>query len=471
MKKLLFSILLSSSAVMAQTAPFNSIETKASVQVTVIQSDAISYTIEGSESDKKNIKTEIKDGKLIITNEGEVSDDARVKVNIKDLNYVSVSGTGDLETEGMINTPQIEIRVSGAGDAALNVTSKNVKVQVSGAGDLKLTGTADNFNANVSGAGDLKAADLETKNSFVISTGAGDAKVNVKDTIDAKVSGAGSIIYKGDPAERQVTISGAGSVRQSGDNEEEISIDATITGSDTTRIKWKGKKLIIIENKDSTSTSRKNKSSKPEKKKVWAGLELGVNGYFNSAGTLRTPFTAPFLDLDYKKSYVFNLNFLEHSFRIHRNYVMFTTGMGIQFNRYAFDKNYTLVPGIDTLKGSITGIDFKKNLLKTNYLTAPLLLQFNTSQKAKKSFHLATGVVLGYNFATFSKQVYETGGEKYKIKVHDDYQVNPFKADATVRLGYGNFNVFATYSLNPLFDKQVAPELYPFTLGIRLIGL
>ena len=49
----------------------------------------------------------------------------------------------------------------------------------------------------VSGAGDLKAADFEVDKVTANVSGAGDAKVNVKQSITANVSGAGSVIYTG----------------------------------------------------------------------------------------------------------------------------------------------------------------------------------------------------------------------------------------------------------------------------------
>ena len=41
---------------------------------------------------------------------------------------------------------------------------------------------------------------------------------------------------------------------------------------------------------------------------------------------------------------------------------------------------------------------------------------------------------------------------------------------ATVRGGVGWFNLFATYSLTPLFESGRGPELYPFTVGVTLLG-
>ncbi len=108
--------------------------------------------------------------------------------------------------------------------------------------------------------------------------------------------------------------------------------------------------------------------------------------------------------------------------------------------------------------------------MKGTYINVPLLLEFNTNKKAKKSFHFAVGVIAGYRLSSRVKQIYELAGRTYKNKVSDDYNLNPFKYGATVRIGYGKFNVFATYSLSTLFEQNaVAPQLYPFTVGVTLV--
>ena len=45
-----------------------------------------------------------------------------------------------------------------------------------------------------------------------------------------------------------------------------------------------------------------------------------------------------------------------------------------------------------------------------------------------------------------------------------------FRVSLTARAGVGWFNVFATYSLTPLFESGSGPELYPFSVGVTLVG-
>ena len=56
------------------------------------------------------------------------------------------------------------------------------------------------------------------------------------------------------------------------------------------------------------------------------------------------------------------------------------------------------------------------------------------------------------------------------VKNHNSFYLQPFKFDATVRFGYGIINLFATYSLNTMFQSGRGPELYPVTAGITLVG-
>ena len=58
-----------------------------------------------------------------------------------------------------------------------------------------------------------------------------------------------------------------------------------------------------------------------------------------------------------------------------------------------------------------------------------------------------------------------------KVKDFDDFYMNPFKWDATVRIGWGFINLFATYSVNTMFKKDKGPELYPWTVGITFVNL
>jgi hypothetical protein len=62
----------------------------------------------------------------------------------------------------------------------------------------------------------------------------------------------------------------------------------------------------------------------------------------------------------------------------------------------------------------------------------------------------------------------DDGAERY-TKVSDDFNLNPIRLDATASIGYGIINLFASYSLTPLFKDKEGPKMYPVTGGIYLL--
>ena len=450
---------------------FTKIKVSGIAQVELNQAEKCGVEIVGKDSDTSSIITTVSDGVLTIAtkSKGKNADKLKVVVGIKSLEDLELSGASDVKTKNPIRVDKLNLVLSGAGDATLQLNANQIKALISGAGNLHLAGNSKLLAAKVSGAGDLKSYDLVSDSVIVKISGSGSAKVNSTKAIDAEVSGAGNVIYKGEPVERNVNISGAGSVRQAkGENEVEINESLKINhgDGDTTRLKLGDRRIMIFGDEDNKDKAEK----KDEVKSIWAGFEIGVNGYLTPGGSSDFPKKYNFLELNYKKSICLNLNVWEQNFKLYKNYIALTTGAGFEFNRYYFDNNITLQPINDTVIGYDSGIDFSKNCLKASYINVPLLLEFNTHSNPKKSFHLAAGIIGGYNLSTKVKQVYELSNKTYKNKVKNDYNMNPFKLAATVRAGYGKVNFFATYGLMPFFqEKAVAPELTAFTVGVTLI--
>ena len=347
-KTLLVGIMINSCALTTlaqQTRPvgdFSGIKVGDAFKVLISKSDANTVKVDAPDNVQSQIKIDVKDGILIINAEGNIKSDKAItiSVGVKALSSLDVSGSADVKTENQLACDKLIIKSNGAGDVHLELKASEIKADISGAGDVSLKGTAQLLTADVSGAGDLKASNLETDKAKIKASGAGDAKVNVKQSIDADVSGAGSVIYKGNPTERTVNITGAGSVRESksGNGEE--------TASDTTKFKLGKKKYMIIGDEDKEIVGRHSlKDSLHDynrEYKNWRGWEVGVNGLLDYKNSLDVAPGATFMELNYAKSYQFGLNLLQHNFHIYKNYVNIVTGFGFDFNHYAFSNNTSL---------------------------------------------------------------------------------------------------------------------------------
>lgn len=111
----------------------------------------------------------------------------------------NVAGSGDIECK-QLKAADMDISVAGSGDLRIEnalVTSANASV--AGSGTVKISGNADKANYSVAGSGDLYANDFKVQNISASVAGSGDIKCHAVKHLKARVSGSGTIGYKGDP--------------------------------------------------------------------------------------------------------------------------------------------------------------------------------------------------------------------------------------------------------------------------------
>lgn len=476
---------------------FTGVKASDPINIEISQSEENTIKVNAPGNVPDQIKTKM-DGDIL-----EISVDGKIKtekpviifIGIKSLKSLDISGAAEVKSGNQLNCDILNIESFGAGDVNLEVKANEIKAKIGGAGDVKLKGSTQKLDASITGAGELKAFALETNKAKVKASGAGNAKINVAESLDADVSGAGSVIYKGNPADRNVDISGAGSVKQTSNGDEKnekgdnhISVDISLDTDDifveedtlepddpdTTKINLKKMKILIIENEDrgTDSDTEKPDEDDEDRNKHWAGLYLGVNGFSTPQYSLNLPAKSGFMELNYAKSLHFAFNFIEKDIHLYKDYAMLVTGLGVDFNTYALKNNVTLLANNNTVWGVTDSINkFTKNKLKTTFVNVPVLLAFNTDANSDKAFHFAAGMIFGYDLITKTKQRFNIAGNEINSKVKTDYNINPFRYSATVQLGYGDYNLYASYALNSLFKGGKGPELYPFTVGIRVLGL
>jgi hypothetical protein len=241
---------------------------------------------------------------------------------------------------------------------------------------------------------------------------------------------------------------------------------------DTTKISYKGKVITITSNdfKDNTATLDGEEDEKWNVNQ-WRGLEFGVNGFFTSAdlGINNDPNNV-YLELDYAKSFMFNLNLFEFNTRIGTEKFRFYTGLGFRFNRYAFkSSNSTLSYNDTTIYNSMDSLKtFDKNFLNTSYISVPVFFTFMPGKDPDKSFHISAGAIVNYRIGSRIKQKYVMQDQKRKDIERGHYHLNPFLIDASVRIGVGDFSFFANYGLNSLFESNKGPDYKTFSAGLSV---
>jgi hypothetical protein len=227
----------------------------------------------------------------------------------------------------------------------------------------------------------------------------------------------------------------------------------------------------------------------------WAGVELGISGYVTPDFDMNFNPAYPYMNMNTARSMTVNLNPFELNVNIFKNHIGFTTGLGFQFSNYYFTDNYVMLPDSASLvaykvqDSQGNPVSLKVNKMTISTLNLPLLFEYQTNRYRRlSSFHVSLGVIAGVRIGSYTKQVYnEEGGtyflvdengnkiatydvDHHKVRDHSAYHLSPFKVDAAFRIGWSHLNLFSTYSLTQMFQKNQGPELYPFTVGITLLG-
>jgi hypothetical protein len=176
-------------------------------------------TLEGESNLLEYIKTEVKDGKLVIKTRKGINlkpsswnEDIRITVPVESVSSIALSGSGDIVGKTTIKADNFKTAMSGSGDITLAIEADNVKASMSGSGDITLTGKTDNFDVNISGSGDIKAYELEADNVDATVSGSADIKVTAHKMLKARVSGSGDIQYRGNPTKVDTKTSGSGDI-------------------------------------------------------------------------------------------------------------------------------------------------------------------------------------------------------------------------------------------------------------------
>jgi len=194
---------------------FNKIDISGGYEVVLNQGDIERLEIEIDENLIDYIKTNVKKNTLFIKSKKNFGKTKAMKIYITVVNIkaIEVSGAIKLTNKGIYKGDKLKIDVSGAADIDLELKVEKLVMDMSGASETTLKGSSTNFKIELTGAGELDAEKFKTQHTSVEISGAGEAKVYAKKTLDIEVSGAGSIHYKGNPTITK-DISGAGSIKE-----------------------------------------------------------------------------------------------------------------------------------------------------------------------------------------------------------------------------------------------------------------
>jgi hypothetical protein len=201
---------------------FNSVSLSTMGDVTIVQGDVESLTVRADDNFMQYIVSEVKNGDLHL-GISKLARQARLRptrqiefrLTVDDLDGIAVAGSGSVRSPELA-TDRLDIAVSGSGDVEIvSLSADAVDIAISGSGNVELRGETDRQSVAISGSGRYEAPGLQSRRAEVAISGSGNATVDVTDSLDAHVSGSGSLAYYGDPKVAR-SVTGSGTVRSIG---------------------------------------------------------------------------------------------------------------------------------------------------------------------------------------------------------------------------------------------------------------
>lgn len=134
-------------------------------------------------------------------------------LRLDNIDTIIHSGVGDITVQDITAT-QFDISLSGVGDIDIsNLDLTTLDVLISGVGNVLITGQVENQTVALMSLGGYEADNLVSSTADVEISSIGSATVQVSTTLNAHITGSGSIFYIGSPVVNR-TGNGTGNVTQ-----------------------------------------------------------------------------------------------------------------------------------------------------------------------------------------------------------------------------------------------------------------
>lgn len=131
-----------------------------------------------------------------IRSNSNLDDDVHVLITMPDIEEIEFNGMGNINFENFI-LDRLEIRNSGAS----NIEAENVSI--------------DQLNLIVSGAANAELSNINITNCLLSISGAANIELNMTGgELEGSISGAASVVYRGQVSDESVVVSGIGTLER-----------------------------------------------------------------------------------------------------------------------------------------------------------------------------------------------------------------------------------------------------------------
>lgn len=141
-------------------------------------------------------------------------------------------------------------------------------------------------------------------------------------------------------------------------------------------------------------------------------------------------------------------------------------GIGLELNNYFYDDvRVRYLENPTSIKLDSFLVNAKKNKLAVDYISLPLMLNFNfTPEKRNKTFGLSVGVSAGYMYSARQKTKMNNSGDV--SKTHGTFDLEHWKLSYVGELLLGPVKLYGSYAFKSMWSKGL--DQTPYTVGFRI---
>lgn len=136
-----------------------------------------------------------------------------IEIAMPNVTGLGLSGAARAEIADFEVAQAVHFDLSGASRLSGTINTGPLNCRLSGASRLQLSGMGDALVAHVSGASRLQLGDFVCADADVDLSGASRGTVHIQGKLDARLTGASSLNYKGNPTLGSVSTSGASALQ------------------------------------------------------------------------------------------------------------------------------------------------------------------------------------------------------------------------------------------------------------------
>ena len=199
-----------------QVDEFNQIKVSRGMNVYITQGSPAKVVVIADSNLQEIIRTDVDGDVLKIYADENIrwAKEKKVMVTIEKLTGVESSSGANAYSQSQIMSGDLELKASSGANLTMDVNARHLNADCSSGANIKLSGLAKEAELETSSGANLKAQELKTDKCRMRASSGGNVSATVVESLEAKASSGGNVIYYGEPASTSVDASSGGNVHR-----------------------------------------------------------------------------------------------------------------------------------------------------------------------------------------------------------------------------------------------------------------